>query len=316
MGCSKAAFDLVLKLHKKSPLDIVEIPEYNGLASQFFQPLPFSLVIYFHTPTILIEELNLVPVNRQRKKWYAYEKNALRNAIAFKCPSNSLTHRLKAIFSLSPEKIPVIRYPMYTNSFDTIKEKNKSLDTRCEILFSGRLERRKGAEIILHAINEVLDIAKHIHITFVGETEMGESASYRQAIERAVSKEKRDRIWFLGPMDREKLALLYRRSDIFLMPSLFDNSPYSLLEAMAAKLPIVCANTGGINEMIHHRKNGLLFSLDNIDEFCSCIKELITKPRLREELAQNAYEYIKKHYCPETVAQQTIEFYETIIEKK
>ena len=316
MGCSKAAFDCILKLHNKSPLDVVEIPEYNGIASQFIQPLPFSLVINFHTPTVLIDELNLIAVTRQRKKWYTYEKNALRNATAFRCPSKSLQYKLNDIFSIQPDQVTVIHNPIPTYSFEVIKKKETSANGHCEILFSGRLERRKGAEIILQAINTILDINKNIHITFAGETEIGESAGYRQAIERILDDEKRSRTWFLGPMERDKLSLLYRRSDVFLIPSLFENSPYTLLEAMAARLPIVGADTGGINEIIDNNKTGLLFSLNSIDEFYNCIKVLVSSPKQGVTLAQNAYEYLTKNYNPETIAQQTIEFYNSIVKRK
>ena len=213
-GCSRAAYDLILQLHKKSPLDIVEIPEYNGIASQFMQPLPFSLVINFHTPTVLIDELNLTVVTRQRKKWYEYEKNALKNATAFRCPSKSLLYKLKDIYPIQPDQVSVIHNPIPTYSFEAIKKKETKNNGQCEILFSGRLERRKGAEIILQAINNILDIDKNIHITFAGETEIGESAGYRQTIERTLDDEKRSRTWFLGPMDRDKLSLLFLKTHL------------------------------------------------------------------------------------------------------
>ena len=315
-GCSKAARDCILQLHKQSPLDIVEIPEYNGIASQFIQPLPFALVANFHTPTKLIDELNLTAVSRYRKKLYEYEKNALKNATAFRCPSNSLLYKLKDIFPIQPDQVTVIHNPIPTYSFEAIKKKETKANEHCDILFSGRLERRKGAEIILQAINTILDISKNIHITFAGETEIGESAGYRQAIERILDDKKRERTWFLGPMGREKLSLLYRRSDVFLIPSLFENSPYTLLEAMAARLPIVGADTGGINEIIDHNNTGLLFSLNNINELCACLEKLISSPETGDKLAHNAYEHLIKNYSPETVAHQAIEFYESIIKSK
>lgn len=315
-GCSRAAYDCILQLHKQSPLDIVEVPEYNGIASQFIQPLPFSLVINFHTPTILIDELNQTTVTRQRKKWYEYEKNALKNATAFRCPSKSLQYKLKDIFSIQPDQVSVIHNPIPTYSFEAIKKKEASANGHCEILFSGRLERRKGAEIILQAINNILDINKNIHITFAGETKIGESAGYRQAIERTLDDEKRSRTWFLGPLERDKLSLLYRRSEVFLIPSLFENSPYTLLEAMAARLPIVGADTSGISEIIDHNKTGFLFSLNNINELCTCLEELISSPDTREKLANNAYEHLIKNYSPESVAHQAIEFFESIIKSK
>jgi len=311
-GCSKAAFEVIRQLHAQTPLDIVEIPEYNGMASQFFQPLPFTCVINFHTPSILIDELNHTPVTSLRKQMYAYERRAVKNGTAFRCPAESLARKIKTIFSLRKEPVTIINNPIPTAAFDAIRKKSPAPHERIDILFSGRLERRKGAEIIQQAINKILDINTHIHITFAGETEIGESASYRQAIERAVGDEKRSRVWFLGPLDRKNLALLYRRSDIFLMPSLYENSPYALLEAIAARLPVVGANTAGINEIIKHKETGLLFSLDNLNELYACINELIASPDRTNLYVKNAYDMLQKNYNPEVIVQKTVAFYTSI----
>ncbi len=311
-GCSKAAFDLVQEIHTKSHLDVIEIPEYNGLASQFFGPLPYSVVINFHTPTRLIDELNHTPVTSQRNRVYTYEKNALKNATAFRCPSKSLTDRLKNLYAISPDDVTVIHNPIPTTFFDAIDKSKTPSDDRCEVLFSGRLERRKGAEIILKTINSLLECDTRVHVTFAGETDLGESASYRQTIERTINSKNRKRIWFLGPQNREKLSFLYCRSDVFLMPSLFENSPYSLLEAMAAKLPVIGADTSGISEIIQHNENGLLFSLDNPQELCTCLKDLIANPQKRDKLGQRAHDDVCNNFNPKTIAMQTVAFYKSI----
>ncbi len=315
-GCSQSLLECIHAIHEKTPLDAVEIPEYNGLASQFSSPQPFPVIINFHTPTILIDKLNLTPATKQRRRWYTYEKNALKNADAFRCPSKALAARLTGLFSLPQEEISIIRNPIPTTFFDVIRKRQSRPPKRCEILFSGRLERRKGAEIILRIICKILAIDPSIHVTFAGETEMGESASYRLAIERAVGHENRERIWFLGPQDRERLSLLLCRSDIFIMPSLFENAPYTLLEAMAAQLPVIGADTGGISEIIEHNETGLLFSPDTPEELCACIREYITKPDLRNNLAARAYNYVKKTFNPAEIAQQSVAFYSSVKEKK
>lgn len=313
-GCSKAALDVILELHKENPVDIVEIPEYNGLASQFKQPLPFSVVITFHTPTALVDTLNKVVVTMKQRRVYAYERNALKNARAYRCPSKSLATQLTDLYSLPQSCIKIIRNPISTKEFDDIgREKKAPVNSeRCDILFAGRLEQRKGAEILLRSLKDILDIKPNINITFAGETEIQGAIDFRHAIERSLTNESRQRVWFLGPVDSAKLNLLYCRSDIFLVPSLFENAPYTILEAMAARLPIIASNTGGINEMIQHRKTGLLFAPDNLTEFISCVTELVCKPILREEFAQNAYNFVGKQYNPETIAEESIAFYKTL----
>lgn len=316
-GCSKGALDVIKNLHKKTPINVVEIPDYNGLASQFRRVTPFSKVINFHTPSIIIDECNQVSASAKENRWYAYEKNALKNADAFRCPSKGLAERVNKLYAIPLKDISVIHNPISPKIFDKIKKMPVAKDeTVCEILFSGRLERRKGAEIILNAIKDILKIDEKIRVTFAGETEIGGSVDYRQIIERSLEPDERDRVWFLGSISREKLLLLYRRSDIFIIPSLFENAPYTLLEAMSARLPVVGADTCGINEMIQHEKTGLLFPLNNLEQLCTCVKNLFSNPELREQLVDNAYQHVNTYYNPEKIAEQAVDFYQTVINNK
>lgn len=313
-GCSNAALELVLKLHGERHIDIVEVPEYGGLASQFCQPLPFSVVIDFHTPTVLIDSLNRTQRSYEKSKWYSYEKKAIKNGTAYKCPSLSLTKKVKTLYSIPSEQVTIIRNPIKPDDYKSINKKHivKNNSNRFTILFSGRLERRKGAEIILRAIMGILDIHQSITIVFAGETNVDKSTNYRHKIECAVNAANRKRISFLGPLDREKLTMHIAQSDLFLAPSLFENAPYTILEAMVSKLPVLGADTDGINEIIKHRETGMLFSLTELDSLYSCLRELVHDEKLRNLLASNAYKYVCTHHNPIKIARETIEFYDTI----
>lgn len=315
-GCSQGAREVIAKIHTDQPLHVVEIPEYNGIASRFFRSVPYAVVVNFHTPTQLVDMLNDKKITLPRKKVYTYEKKALQNAYGFRCPSITLKNEITQLYRINPEEVTVIRNPLDTGCFDSIPKKTFGENNRIEILFAGRLERRKGIEIIHERINDILSIDQRIHVTFAGETRIDESMEYRQRIEHRVQKEYRDRLWFCGPVTRNQLYMLYRTSDIFLMPSLFENAPYSLLEAMAAQCPVIGADTGGIREIISHGDNGLLFSLSDTRQLCSCINELIRSSYLRQSLVQHAYEYIKVFHDPVTLAQQTIDFYRSIIHRR
>ena len=100
-------------------------------------------------------------------------------------------------------------------------------------------------------------------MTFAGETVSDSANNYRTAIERALNQEQRNRIWFLGALQSQALSVLYCRSSVFLFPSIFENAPYALFEAIAAKLPVIASASGGIKEIIDHNRTGLLFNYDN-----------------------------------------------------
>jgi glycosyltransferase involved in cell wall biosynthesis len=311
-GYSLAARNCALEIHRKTPVDIVEIAEYNGLASEFYPPLPFPVVVHFHTSTEIIDRYNRKRITHRQRRWYAYEAQALKRACGFRCPSNALKKEVCIRYGIPDSRICVISHPLDTVPFDSIRPSGEK-KTKVDILFTGRLEHRKGGEILERDLHRILMLDPRINITFAGELDMGEAGSYRNPIERSLTEEQRHRIWLLGPVKRSDLPVLYRRSDIFLIPSLFENAPYSLLEAMAAHLPVIGAATSGIAELIRHQENGLLFNINDPDSLVSCITSLITSPQLAADCARKAYDDVKRACNPDTVANAAVSFYTDVI---
>jgi glycosyltransferase involved in cell wall biosynthesis len=311
-GYSLAAKEEIININKKESVDCVEIPEFNGLAYEFNQPLPFPVIIHFHTPTYLVDFYNQKKISCYQLRWHKLEEKALKRAQAFRCPSNSLKKEICNHYKIKEELITVIPHPIDTTVFDAIKKKDRS-ENVIHILFTGRLERRKGGDILLRDIPRILRMDKKIQITIAGELEMGDAGSYRNAIERSISEEERHRLWLLGPIKRRELSVLYKNSDIFIMPSLFENAPYSLLEAMASKLAIVATNTGGICELIHNKENGILFDISDNDGLINAIKEIIDYPEKSKQYGEKAYETIINICSPKEVVKKSIEFYLEVI---
>jgi len=310
VGLSRGALARVMDIHASHPVDIVEIPEYNGLACAFKRPLPFKVVIHFHTPLAMVDELNQVIPNGERRRQYRLEESALKNAVQCKCNSEGLKKEVCRRYRLPPDSVTVIRNAIETAPFDCIAPEQHP--DRIDLLFAGRLERRKGAEIMLNAIGNILSLDDRINVTFAGESSIAQGPNYRDAIERSLAEPLRRRVWFLGPVRRGSLPLLYRRSSIFLLPSLFENAPYSLMEAMAANLPVIAANVNGINELIRHRENGLLFDPADTEAFIACVRTYVNDREKAEKHAAAAYREIQTRYAPDIIANETAVFYKSV----
>jgi glycosyltransferase involved in cell wall biosynthesis len=308
---SRGVRQRLLAIHERTPLDIVEVPEYNGLAFELYPPLPFPVVLHFHTPTVLVDRYNAVKITRHRKQWHAFEEKAGRNAFAFRCPSIALAREMSGLYGIAEHAIAILHHPFDTTVFDAIgkKEKTASID----ILFVGRLERRKGAEILLRTLQRILSLDPRIGFTFAGEYAIGEMDMFRGAIERSLSEADRRRVWFLGPAKHAKLPILYCRSDLLCFPSLFENAPFTLLEAMASKLGIVASNTGGIPELVRHGENGLLFDPEKPDTLVERIKEAIDNPQQTAMRASAAYSMLQNDFNPEKIRAQVLDFFGSVI---
>lgn len=316
IGHARSIRDILLAIHAQEGLDIAEFPEYGGLAIDGNGPLPFPVVIAFHTPAEMVDSLNKSPVSKDRAAWHRFEEKGVRCAAAFRSPSESLKKYVIKRYKLSPSSITIIRNPIATALYEKIKRNYPTDDDCIDLLFAGRLEHRKGIEILSTNIKTILKIEPTVTMTFAGETEIQDGTDYRLRIENSLSDEERRRIWFLGPINRGELAVLYCRSSIFLMPSLFENAPYALMEAMASKLPIVAAATGGISEIIQHNKNGLLFSLDEPASLVKCIADYVNDPYRARSCAEQAFVDVKKIYAPDKIASESVAFYQSVIRNK
>src|SRR3989344_7277775 len=97
--------------------------------------------------------------------------------------------------------------------------------------------------------------------------------------------------------------------DIFVLPSLKEGLPYVLLEAGLAGMHVIASNVGGIPEIIENGKEGLLVPPANPEELAVAIKKLIEDKTLRENLAKNLNEKIKKEFSLEKMLKETISQY-------
>ncbi|MDD5674735.1 MAG: glycosyltransferase family 4 protein [Chitinivibrionales bacterium] len=316
---SRAMRTLIGALHAQQAIDIVEIPDYNGLAHDFVAPFfgfkprpPFPVVVHLHTPSVLVDSLNKIIPTAKRKSWYRFEGISLKYADALRSPSSALSREVCAQYNLPEERVTIIRHSIDTTPFDRIAPYKAG--ERFDILFVGRFECRKGAEVILAAIKQILQLDECIHFSIAGETILGLSSNYRDAMERSLTPELRKRVWFLGPVNRRELPALYRRSSLFVMPSLFENAPYSLFEAMAARLPIVSSDAGGLSEIIRHNENGLLFSPERPQTLVDAIADLLHNPQKAQRLADAAYHDVKTRHAPAFIAQETAKFYNHVLQ--
>lgn len=99
---------------------------------------------------------------------------------------------------------------------------------------------------------------------------------------------------FTGQLSKEAWRKLALEHDFFINTSNFDNTPVSVMEAMALGLPIVSTNVGGIPYLLNHKATALLVSANDVDQMTNSILYLITNSKNTIVMAQNARRKIEK----------------------
>ena len=122
---------------------------------------------------------------------------------------------------------------------------------------------------------------------------------------------------YLGKLsDDIALALVYSACDVFVVPSIEDNLPNTIMEAMACGTPCVGFKTGGIAEMIDHKKNGYLVERFNIDDLAGGISWIIEDRKRWEIISKAARVKAENEYDINIVAKKYAKLYDFILANK
>lgn len=116
-----------------------------------------------------------------------------------------------------------------------------------------------------------------------------------------------------GFADRAKLKQHLAQATLLALPSLEDNCPMVVLEAMAASVPVLAAKVGGLPDLIEDEVNGLFCDPLNAASLSGGVQRLLENPSLAEKLARRAREMAVGRYHPEVIARKHLEIYREVL---
>ena len=111
--------------------------------------------------------------------------------------------------------------------------------------------------------------------------------------------------------DEKRLIDVYNAADVFVLPSLEDNLPNTIMEAMACALPCVGFNTGGIPEMIEHKKTGYVAEYKSSDDLATGMAWVLREADTKA-IGDNAVRKVATQYSQQSVAMRYIEVYNQV----
>lgn len=101
------------------------------------------------------------------------------------------------------------------------------------------------------------------------------------------------KVKFTGRISKEEWTSISQNYDIFINTTHYDNTPVSVIEAMALGLPVVSTNVGGIPFLLKDRKTALLVDDNDAEHMAACILEILSSQNLKNVLVQNALNLVK-----------------------
>ena len=119
-----------------------------------------------------------------------------------------------------------------------------------------------------------------------------------------------------GHVSREKLPEIYANSSLLVIPSLEDNCPMVVLEAMASGIPVLGSRIGGIPDLIHPEKNGWLYESGNVEEFRAMLRKALSSSELLRIFGEEAREFAQQTFMPKQIALNHLDVYREVLSKR
>jgi glycosyltransferase involved in cell wall biosynthesis len=173
----------------------------------------------------------------------------------------------------------------------------------------GRLAAQKGLDDLVRAARIVAESGSDAQFVLAGEGE------YAGALERMITAHQLEgRVLLAGfyPDVRPVLAAL----DIYVLSSRFEGLSYSLMEAMAAGLPVVATDVVGNRDLIEDGRSGLLVPPANAPALARTLLRLLNEPVEREKLGLYALQAARSRPTPAQMAGQVIELYQSALQER
>ena len=172
-----------------------------------------------------------------------------------------------------------------------------------------RLDLQKGFEYLLEAFAGISSSHPETRLVIVGE------GPDEPAIASMVDRlNLRSKTVFAG--QRGDMANVYAACDIFVLPSLNEGLPMTVLEAMAAARPVIATNVGAIPTVVRNGETGLLVEPRDVAGLKAALGLLLDDPALSSRLASNGHDWVRRNFTSEGMAANYQRMYETVLAGK
>jgi glycosyltransferase involved in cell wall biosynthesis len=204
----------------------------------------------------------------------------------------------------APESVTRI-YPAADEAF-AAASRARSYAREERVLFAATWRKNKGVEDLVPAYAGLASRHARLELVILG-------AGVPDAeVRAAFPAEVRERVRCLRAGSESETADAFAAADIFLLPSLFEGTPLTLVEAMAAGLPVVTTATCGMRDVVRDGENGLLVPLRSPSSIVSAVERLIGDEQLRSRLGAAARAEAAERYTWERVSAPVLEVYERL----
>jgi len=226
------------------------------------------------------------------KRYFPLCEDAVRNARAITVVSGDSRSKFLKMFGRAfaknlyviPGGVDITLYPSQFNSSSL--DKKYKLEDKKMILFTGRLTSHKGVKYLVGAADNIKG-----EVFLIGE------GPEKQYLTELIERKGLKNVHLIGYVPNGELIKFYYRADIFVAPSVWDEPlGLTILEAMAAKTPVIATRKGGIPLLVKHNINGFFVKPRNSKNIAETCNKLLENDELRKKMGEAAKKTIEEKF--------------------
>jgi glycosyltransferase involved in cell wall biosynthesis len=192
-----------------------------------------------------------------------------------------------------PFVYPVLNVPETSFAKDIIK-----------ILSVGKFVKRKDQLLLLEVVRRLQNENYRIKLTLIGE--IADNSYFEQVKHFIVENNLQNIVAIKTDIAYDKMPQEYQKHNLFVLPSYEEPAAYSIVEAMANALPVICSDQNGTQCYIEEGANGYIFKAKSADDLYEKIKKCISDTKILKEMQKNAMNIHQNKYHPKQFLQNII----------
>jgi glycosyltransferase involved in cell wall biosynthesis len=258
------------------------------LALKRFGQFDGQIILSFHGSDV---KAVMGTVGLERWLW----KIVLRRADQIAVVSKSLGSELLALEPRIADKLTTIYNGVDLEMFSAPRvdrgvalQKSDQIET---IIGIGSFSEIKGHDVLVQAFSLVVEKIPNVRLLLVGS----DGPALTKIRHLVDIKHLADRVVIHTDISHEQIPSLLAGSQLFVLASRREGFPLVLVEAAAARVPIVCTNVGGMPELISDGVTGRLVDVENPNALADAIIDVLSHPAKAQQFAANCFEYVKKN---------------------
>jgi glycosyltransferase involved in cell wall biosynthesis len=297
-------------------LDVLEAPEFGGLTAflSLVKPSRLHVIVRLHTCSVICRSLANHPrvsmrmrITHRLQDWL--ERRAIETADSVTAISNATIDLTKRMLGVKRDDFHVTPNPV--NELFFAPAEAGAISDESLVLFAGRLEWRKGPDILIKALLEVLEQHPNARLCLAGgDTNTAPGGTSGLAyLSSLIPEQSRKHIEFTGFLEPEQLLKKYRQATVCVFPSRWEGFGLVAAEAMACGKAIVVSDTPGFRELISEGVTGLFAKGEDPQGLAAAIGRLLSDSRLRQALGSAASRDVRARFRGSEVGKSMLGVY-------